>query len=128
METRQWWFKPPVSYQFNLSTNEYTNNFIQSTFKTIRHVSILSGHHQGALFLAKVLLQHSQFSSYLQTRCSGSISCCVRMCCGAVARCASYAENQPLITQYKTHTWPLLHNTFLHNMICCHNTSLANTN
>ena len=37
-----------------------------------------------------------------------------RMCCGAVARCASYK--------------PLLHNTFLHNMTCCHNTTFANTN
>jgi len=43
------------------------------------------------LFLAKVILQYSQFNSYLQTRCCGSISCCVEMCCGAVARCASYA-------------------------------------
>ena len=74
-------------------------------FKTLRHVSILSDHHQGALFLAKVILQYSQFNSYLQTRCCDSISCvgmccgavarcasCVGMCCGAVARCASYAK------------------------------------
>jgi len=27
-----------------------------------------------------------------------------------------------------THTQPLLHTTFPHNMICCHNTSFANTN
>ena len=60
--------------------------------KTLRHVSILSDHDQGALFLAKVMLQYSQFNWYLQTRCCGSISCCVGMCCGAVARCASYAE------------------------------------
>jgi len=45
-------------------------------FKTLQHVSILSDHHQGALFLAKVILQYSQFNSYLQTRCCGSISCC----------------------------------------------------
>ena len=38
---------------------------------------------------SKVILQYSQFNSYLQTRCCGSISCCVGMCCGAVARCAS---------------------------------------
>jgi len=57
-------------------------------FKTLRYVSILSDHHQGALFLAKVLLRYSQFNSYLQMRCCGSISCCVGMCCGAVARCA----------------------------------------
>ena len=59
-------------------------------FKPLRHVSILSDHHHGALFLAKVILRYSQFNSYLQTRCCGSISCCVGMCCGAVARCASY--------------------------------------
>ena len=29
-------------------------------FKTLRHVSILSDHHQGALFLAEVMLQYSQ--------------------------------------------------------------------
>ena len=46
-------------------------------FKTLRHVSILSDHHQGVLFLAKVILRYSQFNSYLQTRCCGSISCCV---------------------------------------------------
>jgi len=33
-------------------------------FKTLRHVSILSDHHQGALFLGKVILQYSQFNSY----------------------------------------------------------------
>jgi len=39
---------------------------------------------------AKVILHYSQFNSYLQTRCCGSISCCVGMCCGTMARCASY--------------------------------------
>ena len=34
-------------------------------FKTLRHVSILLDHHQGALFLAKVILRYSQFNSYL---------------------------------------------------------------
>jgi len=62
-------------------------------FKTLRHVSILSDHHQGALFLAKTILQYSQFNSNLQTRCCGSLSCCVGTCCGAVARCASYASH-----------------------------------
>ena len=61
-------------------------------FKTLRHVSVLSDHHQGALFLAKVMLQYAQFNSYLQTSYCGSISCCVGMCCGTVARCASYGE------------------------------------
>jgi len=50
---------------------------------------MLSDHHQETLFLAKVMLQYSQFNSYLQTSCCGSISCCVGMCCGAVARCAA---------------------------------------
>jgi len=59
-------------------------------FKTLRHVSILSNHHQGTLFLAKLILRYSQFNSYLQTRCCGSISCCVGKCCEAVVRCASY--------------------------------------
>ena len=63
-------------------------------FKTLRHVSILSDHHQGALFLAKVILQYSQFNSYLQTRCCG---CCVGMCCGAVAWCASYDAHQATV-------------------------------
>jgi len=39
---------------FNLSTNECTYNYTKH-FKTLRHVSILSDHHQGALFLAKVI-------------------------------------------------------------------------
>ena len=83
-------------------------------FETLRHVSILSDHHQGALFLAKVILQYSQFNSYLQTRCCGCITCCVGMCCGAVARCASYDAHLATAPQ--------------HNMICCHNTSFVNTN
>jgi len=67
-------------FHFNLSTNErniISHKTLLKHFKTLRHVSILSDHHQGALFLAKVTLQYSQFNSYLQTRCCGSISCCV---------------------------------------------------
>ena len=85
-----------VHFRRITSTYQPTNAHIISHktllkhFKTLRHVSILSDHHQGALFLAKVILQYSQFNSYLQTRCCGSILCCVGMCCGAVARCASY--------------------------------------
>jgi len=33
-------------------------------FKTLRHVSILSDHYKGALFLAKFMFQCSQFNSY----------------------------------------------------------------
>jgi len=44
-------------------------------FKTLRHVSILSDHHQGDLFVAKFILQYSQFNSYLQTRCKSCTSC-----------------------------------------------------
>jgi len=32
-------------------------------FKTLRHVSILSDHHQGPLFLAKVMLQYTSFAN-----------------------------------------------------------------
>ena len=52
----------------NLLNNGCTYNFTLNTFKTLRHVSILSDHHEGALFLAKAMLQCSQFNSYLQTR------------------------------------------------------------
>ena len=82
-----------LSYCRSTSIYQPTNAHIishKTLLKTLRHVSILSDHHQGALFLAKVILRYSQFNSYLQTRCCGSISCCVGMCCGAVARCASY--------------------------------------
>jgi len=88
-------------------------------FKTLRHILILSDHHQGALFLAKVILQYSQFNSYLQTSCCGSISCCVGMCCGVVARCASHDAHLANYTLY---------NRFLHNMICCHNSLFTKTN
>jgi len=74
------------------NTHIISHKILLKHFETLRHVSILSDHHQGALFLAKVILQYSQFNWYLQTRCCGSISCCVGMCCGAVARCALYAE------------------------------------
>jgi hypothetical protein len=52
--------------QFNSSIYQPTKAHIISHktllkhFKTFRHVSILSDHHQGALFLAKVVLQYSQ--------------------------------------------------------------------
>jgi len=88
----------PLQTIFYTSIYQPTNAHIISHktllkhFKTLRYVSILSDRHQGALFLAKVIIQYSQFNSYLQTRCCGSISCGVGMCCGAVARCASYAE------------------------------------
>jgi len=78
-----------VHYRRIISIYQPTNAHIISHktflkhFKTLRHVSILSDHHQGALFLAKVILQYSQFNSYLQTYCCGSISCCVGMCCGS---------------------------------------------
>ena len=72
---------------------------ILNHFKTL-HVSILSDHHQGALFLAKVILQYSQFNSYLQTRCCGSISCCEGMCCGAVCDAHLATAPQHIPTQH----------------------------
>jgi len=60
----------------------HLHNFHIKHLKSLRHVSILSDHHQGALlFLSKVILQYSKFNSFLQTRCCGSMSCCVGMCC-----------------------------------------------
>jgi len=42
------------------------------------------------------------------------LHCCVGMCCAAVATCASYDAHLATAPQ--------------HNMICCYNTSFANTN
>ena len=83
-------------------------------FKTFRHVSILSDYHQGALFLANVILQYSQFNSYLPTRCCGSISCCVGMCCGAVVRCASYDAHLATAPQHI----PTQHDMLPQHLIC----------
>jgi len=44
----------------------------------------------GESLKTRIILQYSQFNLYLQTRCCSSISCCVGMCCGAVARCTSH--------------------------------------
>jgi len=58
-------------------------------FKTLRHVSILSDHHQGALFFVKVILRYSQFQFLLAKEVLWQR---IMFCCGAVARCASYGE------------------------------------
>jgi len=50
------------------------------------------------------LLNYSQFNSYLQTRCCGNISCCVGMCCGAVARCASYDAHLRIYVKLYVHS------------------------
>ena len=67
-----------------------------------------------AMFLAKVILQYSQFNSYLQTRCCGSISCCVGMCCGAVARCASYYAHLATAPQHI----PTQHDMLPQHLVC----------
>ena len=81
--------------------------------KPLRHVSIFSDHHQGvSSFLAKVIT-YSRFSSFLQTRCCGSISCCVGICCRecswlGVRRTDSYttwyAATTPCL-QKRTKSW-----------------------
>jgi len=49
--------------------------------KPLRHISIFLDHHQGvSLSLAK-FITYSRFTSFLTTRCCGSISCCVGICC-----------------------------------------------
>ena len=83
-------FRRITSIHQPTNAHMFSHKILLKHFKKLRHVSSLSDHHQGALFFAEVILRHSQFNSYLQTRCCGSISCCVGMRCGAVARCASY--------------------------------------
>jgi len=88
----KWTYKAVISIYKPTNAHIISHKTLLKHFKTLRHVSILSDHHQGPLFLAKIILQYSQFNSYLQTRCCGSISCCVGMCCGAaglvyVVRC-----------------------------------------
>jgi len=97
-----------------LELNESVYHFNLKRFKILRQVSILSDHHQGALVLAKVILQYSQFSSYLQTRCCGSISCCVGMCCGEVARCASYDAHLAISPQHI----PTQHDMLPQHLVC----------
>jgi len=48
--------------------------------------------------------------------------CFCSQCCD---HCAGFLWNFCVLEQWPR--WPLLHNTFLY-MICCHNTSFANTN
>ena len=55
------------------NTHIISHKTLLKHFKTLRHVSILPDHHQGALFLGKVMLQYSQFNSYLQTSCFDNI-------------------------------------------------------
>jgi len=69
-------------------------------FKTLRHISFLSYHHQEALFHAKVIWQYSQFNSYLQMRSCGNTSRFVGMCCGAVRRTPSHCS-----TAHSHKTW-----------------------
>jgi len=100
----KWGFSITSIYQ---PTNAHiiSHKTLLKHFKTLRHVSILSDHHQGALFLAKIMLQYSQFNSYLQTGCCGSISCCIGMCCGAVARCGIRSTPSHCSTTHSYTTW-----------------------
>jgi len=69
-----------INQQLHLT--KLSHKTLYKHLKSLRHVSILSDHHQGALlFFAKVILQYSQFNSFLQTWCCGSMSCWVGMCC-----------------------------------------------
>jgi len=73
------WFKTGISFLWVkfiggiTSIYQPTNAHIIShktllkQFKTLRHVSILSNHRQGAFFLAKVMLQYSQFNWIVNT-------------------------------------------------------------
>ena len=83
--------------------------------KSLRHVSILSDHHQGALlFLVKVILQYSQFNSFLQTRCCCSMSCSVGMCCSASYASIRRTPNQLLSLQHI----PTQHDMLPQHLVC----------
>ena len=69
-------FRRITSIYHSTNAHKISHKTLLKHFKTLQLVSTLSDH-QGALFLTKVILQYSQFNSYLQTRCCGSISCCV---------------------------------------------------
>jgi len=87
--------KTEVKDHFNSSTNECTIILHKTRlkhFKTLRHVSILSDHHQGALFLAKILLRYSHSILICKRGVVAAYHVVVGMCCGAVARCVLYAE------------------------------------
>jgi len=92
-----WIGRNSSSFQF-INQRMHIQFHIKHFQNILKHADILSDHHQGALFLVTVMLQYSQFNWYLQTRCYVSISCCVGMCCGAVARCALYAYEAHLAT------------------------------
>ena len=49
------------------NAHKISHKTILKHFKTLRHVSILSDHHQGALFLSKVILQYSLYDAHLAT-------------------------------------------------------------
>jgi len=75
-------------------------------FKTLRHVLILSDHHQGALFHAKVILRYSQIlicKRGVVAAYSVVWECVVEQWLG-VRRVLSNKRLQSLITQHTTHT------------------------
>ena len=94
------------------STNAHiiSHKTLLKHFKTLRHVSILSDHQQGALFLAKVILQYSQFNSYLQTRCCSSIICVVEQWLGVcrIRRTPSHCSTTHSHTTWYAATTPRL--------------------
>jgi len=77
-----------------------SHKILLKRFKTLRHVSILSDHHQGALFLAKVMLRYSQFKFVFANEVLWQH---IMLCCGAVARCASYDAHLATATATTQH-------------------------
>jgi len=93
----------------------HLHNFHIKHLKSLRHVSILSDHHQGSLlFLAKVILQYSKFDSFLQTRCCGSMSCCVGMCCRESSWLGVHRmlRNEGLIISHKFYVCVTVHHRY----------------
>ena len=91
-------------------TNAHTisHKTLLKHFKTLRHVSILSDHHQGALFLAKVILK-IQFVFANEVLWHH-----IMLCCGTVARCASYDAHLTTAPQHI----PTQHDLLPQHLVC----------
>jgi len=53
------YFRRITSIYQPTNAHTFSHKTLLKHFKTLRHLSILPDHHQGALFLAKVILQYS---------------------------------------------------------------------
>ena len=74
-------------------------------------------------------LYYSQFNWYLQTRCCGSISCCVGMCCGAVtSHCSDMFRSCQIIIRERSSLLKLYYSIHSSIGIYKRDVVFANTN